>query len=220
MGTRRDEPTVVLLTPEQAAEALGIGRWKLYDLLRQGRLRSLRIGSCRRSRPPRWPSSSPSSSTSSAASPDGGRRVTRARGEGSVYRKGDRWEAAAYVHGRRRSVRAATKAEAHARLRELQRRAAAGEPITDTRLTVAEYLEYWLSVVESTVRARTHQRYAAYVRVHAIPEIGHVKLAELRPITCSTSTRSGSRRDRRRRRSTTCTPVCIARSPWPSDGSR
>jgi len=40
---------VVLLTPEQAAEALGIGRWKLYDLLRQGRLRSLRIGSCRRS---------------------------------------------------------------------------------------------------------------------------------------------------------------------------
>lgn len=99
-----------------------------------------------------------------------------------MYRKGDRWEAAAYVHGRRRSVRAATKAEAHARLRELQRRAAAGEPITDTRLTVAEYLEYWLSVVESTVRARTHQRYAAYVRVHAIPEIGHVKLAELRPM--------------------------------------
>jgi excisionase family DNA binding protein len=39
---------VVLLTPERAAEALGIGRWKLYDLLRQGRLRSLRIGTCRR----------------------------------------------------------------------------------------------------------------------------------------------------------------------------
>ena len=43
----RNSP-VVLLTPEQAAEALGIGRWKLYDLLRQGRLRSIRIGSCRR----------------------------------------------------------------------------------------------------------------------------------------------------------------------------
>ena len=42
------ETPVVLLTPEQAAEALGIGRWKLYDLLRQGRLRSIRIGSCRR----------------------------------------------------------------------------------------------------------------------------------------------------------------------------
>ena len=39
---------MVLLTPEQAADALGIGRWKLYDLLRHGRLRSIRIGSCRR----------------------------------------------------------------------------------------------------------------------------------------------------------------------------
>lgn len=39
---------MVLLTPEQAAEALGIGCWKLYDLLRRGRLRSIRIGSCRR----------------------------------------------------------------------------------------------------------------------------------------------------------------------------
>ncbi len=42
------EAPVVLLTPEQAAEALSIGRWKLYDLLRRGRLRSIRIGSCRR----------------------------------------------------------------------------------------------------------------------------------------------------------------------------
>jgi excisionase family DNA binding protein len=38
----------ILLTPEQAAEALGIGRWKLYDLLRSGQLASVRIGSCRR----------------------------------------------------------------------------------------------------------------------------------------------------------------------------
>ena len=48
MDATSDSSAVVLLTPEQAAEALGIGRWKLYDLLRQGRLRSLRIGSCRR----------------------------------------------------------------------------------------------------------------------------------------------------------------------------
>lgn len=47
MGTGPESP-VVLLTPEEAADALGIGRWKLYDLLRRGRLRSVRIGSCRR----------------------------------------------------------------------------------------------------------------------------------------------------------------------------
>ena len=39
---------VVLLTPEQAAHRLGISRWKVYDLLRQGSLASIRIGSCRR----------------------------------------------------------------------------------------------------------------------------------------------------------------------------
>jgi len=38
----------LLLTPAEAANALGIGRSKLYQLLRAGTVVSLRIGSCRR----------------------------------------------------------------------------------------------------------------------------------------------------------------------------
>lgn len=38
----------ILLTPLEAATALGISRSKLYELLGSGRLRSIRIGSCRR----------------------------------------------------------------------------------------------------------------------------------------------------------------------------
>jgi excisionase family DNA binding protein len=38
----------LLLTPEEAAEALSIGRTKVYELLGQGLLRSVRIGTCRR----------------------------------------------------------------------------------------------------------------------------------------------------------------------------
>lgn len=38
----------LLLTPAEAADALGIGRSKLYQLLRAGTVVSLRIGSCRR----------------------------------------------------------------------------------------------------------------------------------------------------------------------------
>ena len=38
----------ILLTPTEAARALGIGRSKLYELLREGRIRSIRIGTCRR----------------------------------------------------------------------------------------------------------------------------------------------------------------------------
>jgi excisionase family DNA binding protein len=38
----------ILLTPIEAARALGIGRSKLYELLQAGALESVRIGACRR----------------------------------------------------------------------------------------------------------------------------------------------------------------------------
>jgi excisionase family DNA binding protein len=38
----------LLLTPIEAATALGIGRSKLYELLQTGQLGSVRIGTCRR----------------------------------------------------------------------------------------------------------------------------------------------------------------------------
>ena len=38
----------ILLTPTEAAHALGIGRSKLYELLQTGVLESVHIGTCRR----------------------------------------------------------------------------------------------------------------------------------------------------------------------------
>jgi len=38
----------LLLTPEDAAELLAVGRTKLYELLRTGELESVRIGAARR----------------------------------------------------------------------------------------------------------------------------------------------------------------------------
>jgi len=45
-----DNPLVnrLLLTPEQAAECLGIGRSKLYELIAAGVLETVNIGKCRR----------------------------------------------------------------------------------------------------------------------------------------------------------------------------
>jgi len=37
-----------LLTPEEAAQALGVGRSFLYDLVRQGRIETLKLGKLRR----------------------------------------------------------------------------------------------------------------------------------------------------------------------------
>ncbi len=38
----------MLLTPTEAARALGIGRSKLYELMQDGVLESVHIGACRR----------------------------------------------------------------------------------------------------------------------------------------------------------------------------
>ena len=38
----------LLLTPTEAAAALGIGRSKVYELLQAGQLQSVHIGTCRR----------------------------------------------------------------------------------------------------------------------------------------------------------------------------
>lgn len=108
--------------------------------------------------------------------------MNRRHGEGSVYRKGNGWEAAAYIGGRRRSARGRTMREARDKLRALQQRRSSAVPIVDERLTVAAYLEYWLSVIASTVRPNTHVRYCEYVRVHAVPVIGHLRLIELKPM--------------------------------------
>jgi excisionase family DNA binding protein len=41
-------PLTLLLTPEEAAKALSVGRSKVYDLMRAGSLRSVKIGGSRR----------------------------------------------------------------------------------------------------------------------------------------------------------------------------
>ena len=43
-----DELPVLLVRPEDAARVLGIGRTKVYELMRSGSLRSVRVGGLRR----------------------------------------------------------------------------------------------------------------------------------------------------------------------------
>lgn len=57
-GSRPVDP-VQLLTVEETAELLQVGRDKVYYLLRTGQLRSIKIGKLRRSRGPGSRSSSP-----------------------------------------------------------------------------------------------------------------------------------------------------------------
>ena len=46
--TAEDDMDKLLLTPTEAANALGIGRSKVYELMQTGQLQSVHIGACRR----------------------------------------------------------------------------------------------------------------------------------------------------------------------------
>ena len=48
LAITEDDMDKLLLTPTEAASALGIGRSKVYELLKSGQLQSVHIGACRR----------------------------------------------------------------------------------------------------------------------------------------------------------------------------
>ncbi|GEM_PF-4855024 len=50
-----------------------------------------------------------------------------------------------------------------------------------SKVTTAEFLERWLDTSVTTVRSRMRRRYAEYARLYAIPAIGKVPIALLRP---------------------------------------
>jgi integrase len=111
----------------------------------------------------------------------------RGKGEGAVFQRPDgRWEARlelGWQDGKRQRkfVYGRTKKEALTKLREAQRQAAEGTLVVSERTTVEEFLTSWLEAVRPTLRASTWRRYEQYVRVHAVPVIGRVKLSKLTP---------------------------------------
>ena len=132
----------VLLTAEEVAEALHIGRCTVYDLIRTGQLQSFKIGKLRR-----IPVDAVHDYARRMLAEARRRRMSRnANGEGSIWqRKDGRWCAAAYLPvatgGRRRVVAYGhNRQEASAKLRELLDRAERNIPATPANLTVADYL--------------------------------------------------------------------------------
>jgi integrase len=116
----------------------------------------------------------------------------RAKNEGTVrYRKWDRrWEGRIrvgwkVVDGLRKPnikyVTGSNQEEVSARLAELRTQLLAGAVVPTGRNTVEEFLMSWLAGVKATVRPRTWESYELYMRLHAIPVIGHIGLAALRP---------------------------------------
>ena len=108
----------------------------------------------------------------------------RGNGEGSVYRRSSgQWVAVLTLrNGKRKFLYAKTRQEAVRRLNAAIKARDEGMPVAVGRLTVAAFLvDQWLPVARHELRPSTFRRYEEYVRIHAVPEIGRVQLAQLNP---------------------------------------
>jgi integrase len=107
----------------------------------------------------------------------------RGKGEGSIYRRASdgRWVAALIMEDGRRVVRRArSRKDAATKLELLLKARAEGQTIAAHQSTSA-FLTEWLAVVKNTVAAGTFERYEQYIRVHAIPALGRIRLGRLTP---------------------------------------
>ena len=75
-----------------------------------------------------------------------------------------------------------TKREAEAELARLVHESNTGQWVEPSKITVGEYLEKWLALVEPKVAPKTHHRYAQIVRGHLVPALGGIPLAKLTPL--------------------------------------
>lgn len=105
------------------------------------------------------------------------------------------------AQGRRRQrteVVRGTKREAERRERELRRELETGSYVEPHRLIVADYMVRWLDATKGKVEERTWVRYEQIVRHQIVPTLGHVKLAQLRPLHIEAAeaewARTGNRR--------------------------
>jgi integrase len=114
-------------------------------------------------------------------------RKRRGRSEGSIFQRSDgRWVGAVSLgYGgdgkrKRRVAYGSTKDDVQKQMRKLQTSADAGTLSDAGKMTVGEYMVRWL---ENTARPRigdsTYTRYEQLVRLHLVPSLGRVKLAQM-----------------------------------------
>lgn len=113
----------------------------------------------------------------------------RGAGEGTIrQRKSGRWEARVTLgygpdgRQRRKSVYGDTRGEVQQIVKQVLLAKEMGLDRVDERQTVKQFLERWLvDCHKPSVRHSTWKRSEQVVRVHLVPEIGHVRLVKLTP---------------------------------------
>ncbi len=112
----------------------------------------------------------------------------RSGGEGSIYQRQQDglWVGAYQLDGKRAAVYGRTRTEVAEKLRAVQEQARkAGQLPEAGRLTVAEYLQQWLTQAEQRLRPKTLLDYGIMADKHIAPRIGSIRLLKLTPLRVS-----------------------------------
>lgn len=110
--------------------------------------------------------------------------ANRGHGEGSIYQRQDgRWCASITLENRKRKyIYGKTRREVQEQLKIALREQQQGMLITTPQQSLEQFLSQWLASHKAIVRIRTYERYEQFVRIHLVPEIGHIQLQKLTAI--------------------------------------
>jgi len=105
----------------------------------------------------------------------------RAAGEGSVFKRGNRWVGQVGSGKNRETKYFDTQQEANAwrqKMNELRRQ---GLVLTGSKIFLSKFLDDWLVIAENSVRPNTYLQYSQIVHQHIVPSLGKILLKDLRP---------------------------------------
>ena len=106
----------------------------------------------------------------------------RGKREGTIFKRNNgKWPAQISIDGKRLSFTGDTQAECREWVRQTQRRLKTGLTYQGAIQNYGEYLDGWLSTIKATVRSKTWRQYKQLVQDYILPELGRIKLSELRP---------------------------------------
>lgn len=106
----------------------------------------------------------------------------RGNKEGSIFRRKDgRWCAQISIQGRRLTKYGKTQGECREWLQEIRNQIDEGMTVEGARTTMDKFLDNWLHTVKPSLRPNTWKQYAQIVNQHIKPDLGKIRLKDLRP---------------------------------------
>lgn len=105
---------------------------------------------------------------------------TTGSGQGSVYKRGNKWRGQITINGERLSYTADKKADVNNWLAKIKTYANYGLLPKKNSITVREFSEDWLlKNIKPNVSAQTYRNYTVAFNAHFYPTMGNIKLQEL-----------------------------------------